>query len=638
MRVKQIIKLVICGLFYTSLTVSVCDGLFDWLFGKSTDENDRIVKTSGLKFEVQTADDKFLMLKDVIENLSQLDQCNHIVVSKLRKKCGELSEEDLGKLSVQLFNCQSETENRPTYECTDHMSLAECTEKMDSTTWNGYQIVNNRARSLCYATQQQQFRKLAEVTVNQLMSQAHGQLQYLQQLQEGQEQLHAITSETVRDLYQSQLDLIGNQQTLKIAQDTVLSQIHSNMNDLKHEKAMIATGNKELADLTENIKSKLDEATSQLKRQEEVQHESHDRIVSDLNVIQKKSHDALNKLDESADQFVQNHREMLQYYNIMYENMKKMNLTVTHLLDTVNMMQLHLDERINWFSTLLHMADDKLSLLTCGVLHVSYFLFAALAVSFLQSPPVTRVVLFVLVSLNATMEIQCGYSLDFVSISIFLFIVGSVNWLFVWWRNRCKVHTPSEPQSFYGSLSAPGTDTQSDNEEENQYPDTTTNTGTQPDVPLSPIELRQLTSTLGRLYNSLNESGLKGKDNSSTPRTHHTAFTEPKPSTSSAFTPYRRTEQVRADSTNNTRDDVAKVRRYLEQLDENTEVDDIETSDINTSTPRYRHSTPQRTSSRASTSTNRSLCQGFTKSGIPCRLGCVSGSEYCHRHRGQGSS
>lgn len=67
--------------------------------------------------------------------------------------------------------------------CVVFKSLAECTERMDSTTWNGYQIVNNRARSLCYATQQQQFRKLAEVTVNQLMSQALGQLEYLQQLQ-----------------------------------------------------------------------------------------------------------------------------------------------------------------------------------------------------------------------------------------------------------------------------------------------------------------------------------------------------------------------------------------------------------------------------------------------------------------------
>ena len=54
---------------------------------------------------------------------------------------------------------------------------------MDPTTWNSYQIVNNRARALCYATQQQQFRRQAELTVNKLVSASHGQLQFLQQLQ-----------------------------------------------------------------------------------------------------------------------------------------------------------------------------------------------------------------------------------------------------------------------------------------------------------------------------------------------------------------------------------------------------------------------------------------------------------------------
>jgi len=57
------------------------------------------------------------------------------------------------------------------------------------------------------------------------------------------------------------------------------------------------------------------------------------------------------------------------------------------------------------------------------VLHVAYFLFAALAASFLSAPPATRVALFTLVSLNATMEIQTGHSLDFASISLFMFVV-----------------------------------------------------------------------------------------------------------------------------------------------------------------------------------------------------------------------
>jgi hypothetical protein len=47
---------------------------------------------------------------------------------------------------------------------------------------------------------------------------------------------------------------------------------------------------------------------------------------------------------------------MLSNYERMYENMMRINATVSHLLSTVNVMQNHLDEKINWFSTLLHMA------------------------------------------------------------------------------------------------------------------------------------------------------------------------------------------------------------------------------------------------------------------------------------------
>lgn len=41
----------------------------------------------------------------------------------MKKKCGDLTEEDLGKLAVQLLNCQSEAENRPTFQCTADMVM-----------------------------------------------------------------------------------------------------------------------------------------------------------------------------------------------------------------------------------------------------------------------------------------------------------------------------------------------------------------------------------------------------------------------------------------------------------------------------------------------------------------------------------
>jgi len=54
---------------------------------------------------------------------------------------------------------------------------------MDANTWNSYHIISNRARSICYATRQQQFRMKTEYTVNQLASQAENQMDLMNNLQ-----------------------------------------------------------------------------------------------------------------------------------------------------------------------------------------------------------------------------------------------------------------------------------------------------------------------------------------------------------------------------------------------------------------------------------------------------------------------
>lgn len=43
------------------------------------------------------------------------------MVAQLKANCASLSEEQLAKLGVVLFNCQAESEGRQTYPCTEEM-------------------------------------------------------------------------------------------------------------------------------------------------------------------------------------------------------------------------------------------------------------------------------------------------------------------------------------------------------------------------------------------------------------------------------------------------------------------------------------------------------------------------------------
>ena len=98
------------------------------------------VDVRSTQFEIATADDKFLLEAVIAKDLSILDACYHRVVSELEGRCSDLSEEELSKLSVHLFNCQAAVEKRQTYSCTSDMAIADCTRDMDSTTWNAYQV------------------------------------------------------------------------------------------------------------------------------------------------------------------------------------------------------------------------------------------------------------------------------------------------------------------------------------------------------------------------------------------------------------------------------------------------------------------------------------------------------------------
>ena len=42
----------------------------------------------------------------------------------LRQSCGDMTEEELAKLSVQLLNCQSEAEGRDVFTCTEDMVIS----------------------------------------------------------------------------------------------------------------------------------------------------------------------------------------------------------------------------------------------------------------------------------------------------------------------------------------------------------------------------------------------------------------------------------------------------------------------------------------------------------------------------------
>lgn len=95
-----------------------------WPFGQNSDSNTNIPAIAvHVPYEQNSEDAKFLAdaKKYTDLQLSDLDECQHRVILELKSACSQMTEEDLGKLGVNLLNCQSLIEGRQTFPCTSQM-------------------------------------------------------------------------------------------------------------------------------------------------------------------------------------------------------------------------------------------------------------------------------------------------------------------------------------------------------------------------------------------------------------------------------------------------------------------------------------------------------------------------------------
>ncbi|KAL4635326.1 protein brambleberry-like isoform X2 [Arapaima gigas] len=383
------------------------------------------------QFEMSLADDKFLAEAKLME-LSPLDSCHYRVIGQLKSTCSSLSEEELAKLGVVLLNCQAEVEGRRTYRCTEEMSLKECTADMDPDTWNAYHIVSNRARSVCYSTRQQHFRRRAEITVNALIATATNQLNAMNDLKEGQQELKELTAASLEKLVQGHSALQEQQGALQEGQNQLETSIASNLERLGQEKALIASGQELVARLIQGITQRMENVSELLKGQGSDLHDGHKAILEDLAEVRDQAQDIYSKMEDNLSGFLRYQNSTAHYYVEMMGQLERMNGTLGFMLQYLDSMQTRLEERLYLIQSYLGWAGLSLSALWVCVAHVGYFLLAALLLSFLHCPCFTRATLLVTVPLNAVAELNDQPALDLTGLSLLLISLTLGRWVLLW--------------------------------------------------------------------------------------------------------------------------------------------------------------------------------------------------------------
>ncbi|XP_011865596.1 PREDICTED: protein brambleberry-like isoform X2 [Vollenhovia emeryi] len=410
-----------------------------WLWGKKASDDASVlvadsVPLVSIPYESMTEDEKFLReaakLTD-IQVSSPLETCQHKVIMKIRTSCSDMTEEELAKLGVNLLNCQSAVEGRKMFPCTEDMSLKQCTIDMDADMWNAYHLISNRARAICYAARNTQFRALTELTVNKLMQSSHSQIEALKSLKQGQDRLEEQTAETLSSLSEGNKVLLAQQDHLKDAQTTAYRLVTTNLKELYNEKALIRSGYTQLAAMTEEIKHKLEKAHADLEQQAVERGENHQEVLQDLINIQEQARLVWEKMEQSTKHILEYHDQTVHQYEQTMEMLAQINNTIQYIWNLTSTMRTEVDEKLGWITNYIGDTGEQMQRAYRIFLHIVYILVAMIVAAFLQAPFLTRATIIGVVPANLLTYLKYGMeaSLDFTSITVLIFVITAMHFI-----------------------------------------------------------------------------------------------------------------------------------------------------------------------------------------------------------------
>ncbi|XP_072295303.1 protein brambleberry [Eucyclogobius newberryi] len=583
-------------------------GLFEWLRRSESppaSSSAPALLDKDAQFEIAIVDDK-LMAEAKQMQLSPLDSCHHKVVAHLKSSCENLSEEQLAKLGVVLFNCQAGIEGRRTFPCTEEMSIKECTAPMDPDTWNAYHIVSNRARAVCYATRQMLFRRRAEHTVNALISTASSQLDAMKDLKEGQLELKEMTAASLDKVLEGHGALQAQQNKLHEEQEQMETSLKDNLERLGQEKALIASGQELVAQLIQGITQRMENVSEHLQVQSSEVQDGHRTIAKDLADVRHQAQDIYHKIDASMMEFLQYQDQTSQYYSDLMTKLERMNSTLGFVLHYLDNMQGRIEGQLHMIQSYLGWAGLSLTAMWTCMAHAGYFVLGAVLLTFLRSPGFARAMLFLTVPLNAVAEVNQQPALDLCSLSLLLLTLSFGYWfiaqLCACLHNKSKrpAHLPLGPCEIVEPL--------------NPVPST-------PSYPLFSTPEREENNVFSEKNYLLNQDGFIAGDlgisvvSPSLRRTlgeslhnHSTPRALVKPVLSAALI-----------------DDIP-LRSFGGVFDAANDSQDL-VNDSRSASP-----TPSLISN--SSLSGRLLCNGITKTGKACKKRAVPGQEYCRVHQG----
>lgn len=254
---------------------------------------------------------------------------------------------------MDLLNCQLGAQSKPIHECSDNMSLEDCTSDLSPEEWNSYNEVIAEAKQICLAIRQDQFRGLTEITINKLASSTHQHLDLMERLQNSQKLLEKATLNSLDEITDSHLKLLDQQQeVLKMSEFQRLN-AEANMREILKEKSLLKLGNKELSSFILNLKLKIQEGISGIHSQNEETKQAYASLLSDFEQLNIISSRITSKLEDITEEISERGEENYALLETTKRQIKQIDEVVLELFEIVMKLKTEFNEKVTWIENYL---------------------------------------------------------------------------------------------------------------------------------------------------------------------------------------------------------------------------------------------------------------------------------------------
>lgn len=251
----------------------------------------------------------------------------------------------------------------------------------------------------------------------------------MKQISENQDTLRDLTAQAIDELSEKNEKVIKQQHQILQVSNSHRAVVESNLHELMREKGLIRSGQMEVANMIESLKSKLDESLLSLKQQSKQMKENQAALLDDLSDLQSNAFQISDKLGATTEYILAQNDLASSQFDQTIRRLSEINEMIEKLQNLMQTLEGNVGEKLAWITDKIGGTDEALTNINLLLQHFAYLLFGMLLLVFVNAPAFYRLFFIFAVPMNFVCALMQWRNATLIELTQILVVVFTCNFI-----------------------------------------------------------------------------------------------------------------------------------------------------------------------------------------------------------------